>query len=156
LSFVIAGSERLHERIDQARLMDRLFAQIEADCQNRQAREVRRAGLIGESAEDHAEFALTTTASDEQGGYPTWQRRYRWQQGRLERISQLDPDLHPAAPAHREVLFEAVEDMRLRFLDQDLRWQPVWAAPAPDYPRAMEVTLRIGRQHGRRLFVFPE
>ncbi len=73
---------------------------------------------------------------------------YRVEDGELQRLSWGVLDQQPEPPRQDRVLLERVEDIALRFMDEDTEWREVWPPPgastgSPLLPRAVEVTLEL-------------
>jgi general secretion pathway protein J len=155
LSAVIDNSGHLNERVDEARELDRLFANMERDLLHRLPAGVRNAALTGGNASGTVSFALLTQVADERGGWVSMMRRYEWDSARqrLELVSLPDPPPGKDTPPTREMLFEKVDAMQLRFLDNERNWRDAWAGTP--YPRAVEVSLQLGPTQARRIFRVP-
>jgi len=87
---------------------------------------------------------------------------YTLEDGQLQRRYWRVLDRAPDSEAHETELLEGVQEMELRFLDEQGQWQPTWpvtnaAGNTVPMPRAVEVSLEI-EDWGRitRLFRVPD
>jgi general secretion pathway protein J len=87
---------------------------------------------------------------------------YTLDDGRLRRGYWRVLDRAPDSEAHESVLLNDVQEMELRFLDEQGQWQPAWpvtnaAGDVVPMPRAVELSLEIdGWGRITRLFQIPD
>jgi len=87
---------------------------------------------------------------------------YTLEDGQLQRRYWRILDRAPDSEAHETMLLEGVQEMELRFLDDQGQWQPAWpvtnaAGNVVPMPRAVELSLEIeGWGRITRLFRVPD
>ena len=87
---------------------------------------------------------------------------YTLEDGQLQRRYWRILDRAPDSEAHETMLLEGVQEMELRFLDEQGQWQPAWPVTNADgnvvsMPRAVEFSLEIeGWGRITRLFRVPD
>jgi len=87
---------------------------------------------------------------------------YTLEDGQLQRRYWRVLDRAPDSEAHETMLLEGVQEMELRFLDEQGQWQPAWpvtnaAGNVVPMPRAVELSLEIeGWGRITRLFRVPD
>lgn len=85
-------------------------------------------------------------------------RRIAWRRSgaRLERLSWAALDRTPGAQPAVESLLEGVQDLQLRYLDAQGRWQSRWLAGEERLPLAVELQLALDGQGSlRRVIELP-
>ena len=127
---------------------------LQRDLQQAAARPIRdpfgdpRAAML---AEDLADLEFTRSGHSNPLGIRRSELQrvaYRIEEGALQRLSWSVLDQQPEPPRQDRVLLERIEDIELRFMDDDTQWLQIWPPAGAEtatalLPRAVEVTLTL-------------
>ena len=127
---------------------------LQRDLQQATARPIRdpfgdqRAAML---AEDLADLEFTRSGHSNPLGIRRSELQrvaYRIEEGALQRLSWSVLDQQPEPPRQDRVLLERIEDIELRFMDDDTQWLEIWPPAGAEtgtaiLPRAVEVTLTL-------------
>lgn len=154
LSTVLTARAQVAQALERTSALQKGYLRLRNDFQQLRGRAVRdnygepQPALVAER--DTVEFTRSGWRNPLSLPRSALERvAYRFEDGRLVRLSWRVLDRAPDSEPAELTVFEQVEEARWRFLDGKLEWQDRWPTQAatvagtadPDPPRAVELTL---------------